>query len=64
MTTTSGLTTIGGQQLMTQLVPGQAMPGQVVHQAPAAIGHGATPTTGLTQGQVSFDHKWLLYLLF
>ncbi|ROT85717.1 transcription initiation factor TFIID subunit 12 [Penaeus vannamei] len=52
MTTTSGLTTIGGQQLMTQLVPGQAMPGQVVHQAPAAIGHGATPTTGLTQGQI------------
>lgn len=53
MTTTSGLTTLGGQQLMTQLVPGQAMQGQVVHQAPAAIGHGTTPTTGLTQGQVS-----------
>ncbi|XP_037774130.1 transcription initiation factor TFIID subunit 12b-like [Penaeus monodon] len=52
MTTTSGLTTLGGQQLMTQLVPGQAMQGQVVHQAPAAIGHGATATTGLTQGQI------------
>lgn len=53
MSTSAGLTGISGQQLVTQLVPGQTMQGQVVHQATAPIGVSTTLASGLTQGQVS-----------
>ncbi|XP_071518160.1 uncharacterized protein Taf12 [Panulirus ornatus] len=52
MSTTAGLTGISGQQLVTQLVPGQTMQGQVVHQATAPIGVSTTLASGLSQGQV------------
>ncbi|KAK8748729.1 hypothetical protein OTU49_015962 [Cherax quadricarinatus] len=52
MSTASGLTSISGQQLVTQLVPGQTMQGQVVHQATAPLGVATTLASGLTQGQV------------
>ncbi|KAG7164629.1 transcription initiation factor TFIID subunit 12-like [Homarus americanus] len=52
MSTTSGLTSLSGQQLVTQLVPGQTMQGQVVHQATAPLGVNTTLASSLTQGQV------------
>lgn len=69
MSTAAGLTSLSGQQIVTQLVPGQAMTGQVVQQAPGA----SLVTTSLpsSQTQARFaivgtsvcKHLHTLYLL-
>lgn len=52
MSTTAGLTSLNGQQLVTQLVPSQGMQGQVVHQAATPIGVTTTLASAISQGQV------------
>ncbi|MPC10833.1 hypothetical protein E2C01_003477 [Portunus trituberculatus] len=51
MSTTAGLTSLNGQQLVTQLVPSQGMQGQVVHQAATPIGVTTTLASAISQGQ-------------
>ncbi|KAG0727412.1 Transcription initiation factor TFIID subunit 12 [Chionoecetes opilio] len=52
MSTAGGLTSLGGQQLVTQLVPSQGMQGQVVHQAATPLGVATTLASAISQGQV------------